>query len=382
MKDLTWKTVYDWGSVYSGTAPPIIWREQITQKPEGVSTPLPPPGSPRSVTSWVRKKVSRNTGTLTSCFEVPGSFKQYRSGYGYNTSFPELRPWNWAMRGRAINGALANLKDQKIDLSVAFLERKQTAELFSTNISRVADLYGDLKRGKRGVWDYMKNFRVDRGSSRVSQVPKAWLEVQYAVKPLLSDVHGALQKLNKLERSPNAYFFVTKKSFEENDSGIRHFSGNHLGPNPLFFDYREQDRAHCSLVYRLANPLTRELANLGITNPLSSLYEALLFSFVLDWAIPVGDYLNALDADFGWEFVTGSVSLSQRSSGRGSHFQPVDPHYTIVQGDVRELQFNNFAMFREVFETSPWPVYPTLKNPLSSPTRVTSALALLQQVFR
>jgi hypothetical protein len=120
---------------------------------------------------------------------------------------------------------------------------------------------------------------------------------------------------------------------------------------------------------------------LGITNPLSTAYELTTFSFVLDWALPVGDYLNLLDADYGWEFLTGSSMLSQSVTGSGLHFQVDDGTIYTVNGDVGDIRFNNYAMFREVHYTSPWPVYPTLKNPLSSVTRTSSALALLASVF-
>lgn len=377
------------GTVYGPYPGPIKeFKRSRTYKPVGVSTPLPAPGEPRFTTDWYREKRSYNTGALGCLTQYPGVPGTFRSsgGLAYNASLMPLRPWKWDMRGRTINGALANLKDQKIDLSVAFGERKETARYFSTNIDRVTDLYRDLKRRKRGVWDYMKNFRVDRNSSRLDQIPKAWLETQYAVKPLVQDAFGAIDKLNKLERSPNAYFFVTKKSAEENWSGDRDDLGfcyaGGAADAPLVVNYREVDRAHTSLVYRLRNPLTRELANLGITNPLSTAYELMTFSFVLDWAVPVGDYLNLLDADFGWDFLTGSTMLSQRSNGSGRFFKRgsslvVEPY----SGPVEQIRFDNFAMFREVHHTSPWPVYPTIRNPLSNSTRVSSALALLKEVF-
>jgi hypothetical protein len=301
----------------------------------------------------------------------------------YNASLYPLNPWRWDLRGRAINGALANLKDQKIDLSVAFGERAECAKLFSKNITRVAELYRDFKTSRRGVWDYMTKWNVGRGESRITQAPQAWLELQYGVKPLLNDVYGAVDKLNKLERDPNGYFFITKKSFEENDNRVRedmnwcHLNG--LDAHRLAVNYAAEERAHCSLVYRLKNPLTRELANLGITNPLSTAYELTTLSFVLDWALPVGDYLNLLDADFGWEFLTGSSTLTQRVTGNGLYFKN-SGNYS-VDGDTTQIRFNNFSMFREVHTSSPWPVFPTLKNPLSNTTRTTSALALLAKVF-
>jgi len=383
-------TYYNYGTAYGPyPGPNKEWKRVTVVKPESVSTPVPGRGLPRITTPWYRERRSYSTGLLNCEVHYagfPSAVYQFQTnGLAYNAQLQSLNPWRWDLRGRAINGALANLKDQKIDLSVAFAERLQTASLFDKNIRRVAELYGDLKRGKRGVWDYMKNFRVDPTDSRIRQVPKAWLETQYAVRPLVQDVFGATEKLNQLERSPNAYFFITKKSYEENDTRLRSDTGfcyafGH-SDKPLVVDYECEERAHTSLVYRLKNPLTRELANLGITNPLSTAYELVTFSFVLDWALPVGDYLNLLDADYGWEFLTGSSMLSQRVTGKGTHFIVNDGSSILPDGDLSLIQYNNFAMFREVHTSSPWPVYPTFKNPLSSVTRTSSAIALLFSVF-
>ncbi len=364
------------------------WKRAIVEKPESVSTPEPSPGCPRMCTGWNRIRRSYNSGGLTMEVHYPwtSSYTIQTGGGAYNASLPPLRPWNWVMRGRTINGALANLKDQKIDLSVAFGERAECAQLFVTNMERVAELYQDLKRSKRGVWDYMRKFRVNPGESRLSQIPKAWLETQFAVKPLVQDVFGAIDKLNQLERDPNAYFFVTKKSAEEHGSGLRsdtgfcYFQGH--ADKPLVINYDWVERSHTSLVYRLKNPLTRELSNLGITNPFSTAYELMTWSFVLDYAVPVGDYLNLLDADFGWEFLTGSTMLSQKATGKGKYFAVGDGSVTgILRGDASRIQFDNFAMTREVHTSSPWPVYPPLRNPLSSSGRVANVLSLLASVF-
>lgn len=358
-------------------------RRVVISKPGSVSTPAT---NPRIATSWNRLRQSYTSSGLGLMYwpygrgAWPDWYQIYANGSGFNLNVVPPRPWNWTLRGRAINGALLNLKDQKIDLSVAFGERKETAEFFSKNIQRVSELYRDLKRRDRGVWDYMKNFRAERGKTRISQLPGAWLETQYAVKPLLNDVFGAAQKLNKLERDPNCYFFITRKSFEETWSDIRFRTdvGTRLGVDPLRVAASYVDRVHTSLVYRLRNPLTRELSNLGITNPLSTAYELGKFSFVLDWALPVGDYLSALDADFGWEFLTGSTSLTQREAGRALGFANLNIQ---IMGSPERIRYSTFAMFREVYSSSPWPVYPALRNPLSTKTRVTSAVALLAKAL-
>lgn len=62
-------------------------------------------------------------------------------------------------------------------------------------------------------------------------------------------------------------------------------------------------------------PNDQVLAQMGMTNLPALVYDAIPFSFVLNWLIPVGQYLSALDAlqgieDLRWYFTTKATQQS------------------------------------------------------------------------
>lgn len=84
----------------------------------------------------------------------------------------------------------------------------------------------------------------------------------------------------------------------------------------FFTDSREVCRL--GLRFRLASPLVAFLAQTGFTNPVNLAWELLPFSFVVDWFLPIGPYLETLSQWDGLEFLDGYQTnfLRKRSLGR------------------------------------------------------------------
>jgi len=51
--------------------------------------------------------------------------------------------------------------------------------------------------------------------------------------------------------------------------------------------------------YTISDPALKQLAQIGITNPINLAWELIPYSFVIDWLIPVGKFLESLDALVG-----------------------------------------------------------------------------------
>jgi hypothetical protein len=107
-------------------------------------------------------------------------------------------------------------------------------------------------------------------------------------------------------------------------------------------------------------------------------WELVPFSFVVDWAFPVGTFLSSLDALLGYEDAYYSSSLLVRAEWR-------DVGRTQQTGN--QLIANNFVgtkkmvyLKREVSSSVPIPHPPRLRDPRSL-TRMANGLALLAQVF-
>jgi hypothetical protein len=61
-----------------------------------------------------------------------------------------------------------------------------------------------------------------------------------------------------------------------------------------------------SAVWRFKVKELNTLGKLGLTNPLSAAWNLATLSFVVDWFIPIGDYLDALDVPMRFEHVGGA----------------------------------------------------------------------------
>lgn len=313
------------------------------------------------------------------------------------------------------NRALAQIKGSRINLGQAFGERAQTVKLVQETVRRLvtsakALRKGDLRafakglgldsetagqsrnqwassqqkkvgksryiNGKKIAW---KKFQRDFKQNPQDAFANAWLEFTYGWRPLLSDVYGAMAVFEKPIEEPMAYVrtrfskqwvdVVTTSSMYFKTSTARSFSVRKQ--YILYYDYGDS----------ATSPFVHSLASMGLTNPLELAWELLPFSFVVDWFLPIGSYLTALDATFGLKYRTGSYSDKwERRSDRtalGAGLPGGSLVYT--RGESKDsFREEWFARYEQT--SFPSPMLPSFKDPLGV-SHALSALSLLNQVF-
>lgn len=216
----------------------------------------------------------------------------------------------------------AKIKGEEWNLGTFLGELPETLAYFADTLKTVVQLYRSVRKGDmRGVRRLRKRARKGTWSktlrSSTSEVSSRWLEWRYAVQPLMFDLDAQLKYLyssslkSKIQRSvsgSNLHFF---------ESGI--YSGNYGGLT--YFRNHDMDlRLGC---YYTVNPNVQAFKKLGLLNPAAVLWELTPLSFVLDWLIPIGDYLGTLDAMAGvqvlstWESRTSKTQYFV-SGGRSS----------------------------------------------------------------
>ncbi len=369
-------TVYPDEVIASGPVP-RLHRAASRYRPEGVSSPFVLPGH-RMPTGWVHDSSSLRL-PLYSVAEPPywWGHRYSTNNYGFSYGIPTIGSFTGGLEERAINGALEKLKDQHVNLSVAFAERKKTAQLFSDAATSISDDVESFRRKNGSLWEKIKKI-----NPRLESFPRAWLALQYGFKPLLEDVTGSLIELNKRDQLPKAYYTTVKKTIFVGDTYQRQDLMYYLGNPawPLVVEGTTTELCHVSFTYSLKCPVMQSLSALGITNPFSIAWELLPYSFVLDWALPVGNYLSLLDADFGWQYELGSVGRLKKVRLDGTH-QVMPSGHTLISGRPEDYVYAADSFSRNVSYSAPWPVFPGLKNPFSA-THVANAMSLLTSSFR
>jgi hypothetical protein len=112
-------------------------------------------------------------------------------------------------------------------------------------------------------------------------------------------------------------------------------------------------------------------------------WEVLPYSFVVDWFLPIGPYLETLSSWDGLVFLDGFETQFTRKNINGvisaSFAYPAGGNYqTTVQGDY---QAEGIQLNRIKLTTFPAATFPTFKNPFST-GHALNAIALLRTAHR
>lgn len=291
-------------------------------------------------------------------------------------AFPGFDP---GLESRAITKALSKLKDQKINLAVAFAERSETARLLVGTLAGLAKAAHSLRNGNmRGVARGLGLMGSPK-SPKGKNFHQKWLELQYGWQPLYSDVFGVVEALHAADvNSPQRYEVTVDGRVSSKRTLTRADARHSQWPEAKAHSTTEIfEGASVRLDYYLRNPLLASLSALGITNPALVVWERVPFSFVVDWFLPVGNYLSSLDAALGYDFRGGSCTriYRQRLSGNINPGDPFGGYYPIdAWGTTNSRSLN---MSRIVYASSPLPRVPGFKNPFPrGSTHIANAIAL------
>lgn len=287
------------------------------------------------------------------------------------------------LRSKTEVKALLKLKDQSINLAQAFAERQQTVDLLYTAADTILNSVRALKKGnvrhfKKMLEHYTPGRALREGNKATRKMANRWLENAYGWTPAMADFHGATEALSKAGDDPKGRFITVNARSTER--GVSSRTGTFFGPMS-FVDYEAQ-RCSVTLIYELDNPLLVSLSSLGLTNPAYLAWELVPFSFVVDWALPVGDWLSSLDAAVGYRFYDGSRSqvsqLRQQMEYVGGKINSTKS----FSGRFSNKPFyRTKLMTRTKYLSSPIPSPPGLKNPVSL-AHAANALALMRGLLR
>lgn len=265
-----------------------------------------------------------------------------------------------------VNGSL-------FDAGVALAEYRSTSRFIAGTMVRVADAYRRFRRRDYdGMWRRLTG--LDNGGWRdvPGALSNAWLGYTYGLKPLLQDVHGAAEALAHAY-GPDQQVFAVRTRVEE--PLVSNYENNGSFRYSSIIDARLTVSGKCA--YRVTDPWLATLSSVGLTNPASVLWEVVPFSFVVDWFLPIGDWLMGIKTPEGVEFLGGYTSVRGEGSLRMRN----------IREDAPSPGFNVRATTLEwLYERKALDAFPTpvLQLPDLSLTwqQITSGMALLVQQVR
>lgn len=201
---------------------------------------------------------------------------------------------------RLVNKLREKLQGSDFNMSVFLGEGHQTLKLLADSAIRIAKAgvhakKGDFTGAARALWEGTTRAPLKRRPNDWSnnprdaqQIANNWLELQYGWRPLLQDAAGAAEMLaHHLSVPAQSTYRVAVR--REVDSNYR----SQVGTNPANWADSLSAKVHRrSLIARITEtPST--IAKLGLLDPELVIWELMPFSFVADWFIPIGSWMEA-----------------------------------------------------------------------------------------
>lgn len=334
------------------------------------------------------------TGALHETVEYLSSTYSFVGSHSFNRTVSADDPW------QIVSGKLLELlRSGKTDIMVTLAEADKTAAMVAKTAVKLANSFRALKqlrfgdfalelglarpeRVKRRLGRKWRRWKTEHGDNTRDFAANSWLEYSYGWKPLLKDVYQSAETFASLlvEYQLCVRSVRAKASTKEVGETVEAPSNNHWTTT-----YKSSDQRWCDALIRYSLPshLDPGIA-CGLTNPAIVAWELMPFSFVVDWFLPIGDYLSNLTATHGLTFHSGwkaekNVHVKTVTCVGERSLYSFGLYVAHPYGKVRGEK-SWFSLERRKIYSFPSVPLPAFKDPRSF-SHATSAIALLSSIF-
>jgi len=356
---------------------------------------------------------------LYETFRMPFSLKTFRrpvkrartawnsysaSGYRrYDTKYRRADPsdpvLNWVpgdSDGQSIYPTLFTANDQlalisklkekaygsDFNAAIALAEGHKTVKMIASNAISLAKAFhharkGDVSgavqaltdRARLGDRSVLKTDAITRDNLRrysVKNSSSLVAELQYGVKPLLQDVQAGATYLAHYLSAPLQHTVTVSKRLKSHvNPGVN--------PNPNLTNWAV-DVSEVRKIKAVWKENLSNISGLGFLDPASVAWEIMPWSFVFDWFLPIGQWLEARSAA---TLLPGAVFYESRLIQR--HSTSLNPRCTTPEvANIRSFSYVRLAATTQL--QVPRPVFKPLNKALSV-THCINAIALLGTVL-
>lgn len=372
--------------IATGFRPPIAtWYRSWYTQPAPRIQPLP------YTYQYMSMPVSKATGIsagykpleLLNGFDDHGKALAINKAYGkFVDKVSAQQQWanNLVERQKTLDGLVQNVERlTRLARAVRRFDIKGIAIVLDIDVRELQKRHRRSFSKRKRKKDYATRYRATYESRYrplgrgVRNAGGLWLELHFGWVPLVEDVHAALDSLN---RDPNLLAIKAGAQIETSTT-THQGSGVFRGTTVYKTSTGCVMRAHV----RIFSSNSSLLADSGLMNPMAILWEAVPFSFVVDWFTNVGQVLSSHSDLFGRELTLASTTVIQeRSLAEHSVGYVMDlPGPSTYPNWTSDITLESFRMERGIGIAKPVLKLKPLKG-FSLIRGVTAVSLLLQQL--
>lgn len=230
------------------------------------------------------------------------------------------------------------------NLALLYAERKSTMEGLTQALSGIVKCMREVRKGK--VPEMFMNSSELKNRKKFTG---AWLNYTYGIAPFAADIYG----IANTDPIAQIVYCKGKATVPREFSSDKYMAGGWYSRTYKFG-------------LSLKEPLTASLAQTGMLNPALIAWELTPFSFMADWLLPVGPYLEMLTATSGYNKHPGSITSVWKYEGSA---------WSNASSATHDVYMREITRILTEF---PSPPLPRFKNPVS-PVHALNALSIIHQ---
>jgi hypothetical protein len=278
------------------------------------------------------------------------------------------------LTNKTLNKLWGDVKGADFNAAISGAELPKSIKMIGDTALKLRQAYSTARKGlaagispqsRRRFMAAASNVLTGKGGTADGKVANNWLELQYGWLPLVNDMYEGSKFVESKLQTIKQNFSVRSQADERCTSNCTPYAAK-----------------QCKRTLQYIVELTEKVplsAQLGLTDPLSIAWELMPYSFVIDWAMPIGPYLEAVTAarSLRCSAVIATSCLKTEVSG-----YQTDASYARSGGGNFHLE--RVVMTRNVGSGVPNAKLPAFKplDKVASVGHTLNALALLQKSAR
>lgn len=298
----------------------------------------------------------------------------------------------------ALIDALLKLKDQKFNTGVAMAEAEGLMRMGTDLMDNISTVRRALrskdykkayeqfrKRNKFESWDSFKE-KYSRSLGRaetLSSVPKSWLYYHFGYKPTAQDLSNLQQDWQRRHATPGQNNFRGSVMGSAKFIVNKEFEGPATYPKALNMVMRDRQSTRVFLSVQLKDAFHARLAQMGLTNVPEAAWNAVPWSWLVDYFVSFGDWLSVLDAGLGYQFGATTRSYRRETTVTCNSFGFYGDMETVkIQATPSRARY--FSLARTINQQLYPPMFdvlPQLKLKSPSLKQFANSLSALSQLF-
>jgi len=292
----------------------------------------------------------------------------------------------------AVRKFYARMNEEAANLMDDWRTRQESVDMIAKRVDALTRLVRKVRPGRRNWWKLAEVFGLSNRRARkaygrlrsqghvsgqgikdaAASISAAYLELQFGLKPLYLDICNSLKLCRDGLPLSKDISASCQELLEEDETVDHRYTG--------LVVIKRSGTTKCRLTgtLQLVSPMLASAASVGINDLVSTGYEALRLSFLLDWVWDVGSWINDHSTPDGYNVADFCMTFTSGYIEDQTHYD-IAPQglYLSSPGVVR-------VTVQRKQRTTNMPSYPPpkLELPKVSLTHFWESVALLAQAYQ